>query len=384
MIAQLFLIAFWFASAAPPPPKTVDITAPDGAVLKATYYAADRPGPGVILLHMCNTTRASWEPLGTQLGAAGIHALALDYRGYGESGGERLETLSPQQRQRIVAESWPGDIDAALAYLVAQPGVDKVRIGAAGGSCGVNQAVRLAERHPDVKSLVLLAGGTDAVGLAFLQQTPSLPIFAAAAADDQFDADAPRSMQWLLDLSGNPRNRFAGFADGRHGTEIFGPHPELPRQIVSWYVETLVTAPADRSASVQPKGTLVREFWTTLDRDGAERAVQTFRAARQRDPDAFLFPEGVMNQAGYERLQAGKTKDAIALFTVNVEAYPASANAQDSLGDAYLADGQTDRALAAARRCLELLPNDKANDQFKAAVRASAEEKIKKLSPGGR
>ena len=89
----------------------------------------------------------------------------------------------------------------------------------------------------------------------------------------------------------------------------------------------------------------MREFWTTLDRGGVERAVQTFHAARRRDPDAFLFPEGVMNQAGYERLQAGKTKDAIALFTVNVEAYPASANAQDSLGDAYLADGQTDRAL---------------------------------------
>jgi tetratricopeptide (TPR) repeat protein len=127
----------------------------------------------------------------------------------------------------------------------------------------------------------------------------------------------------------------------------------------------------------------VRGFWTTLDRDGVERAVQTFHAARRRDPDAFLFPEGVMNQAGYERLQAGKTKDAIALFTLNVEAYSASANAQDSLGDAYLADGQRDRALAAARRCLELLPDDKSNDQFKAAIRASAEEKIKKLSAGG-
>ena len=127
----------------------------------------------------------------------------------------------------------------------------------------------------------------------------------------------------------------------------------------------------------------MREFWTTLDRDGVERAVQTFHAMRRRDPDAFLFPEGVMNQAGYERLQAGKTKDAIALFTLNVEAYPASANAQDSLGDAYLADGQTDRALAAARRCLELLPGDKANDQFKAAIRASAEEKIKSFQPAG-
>jgi hypothetical protein len=32
---------------------------------------------------------------------------------------------------------------------------------------------------------------------------------------------------------------------------------------------------------------------------------------------AYLFPEGVMNLAGYERLQAGKHKDAIALFTLN-------------------------------------------------------------------
>ena len=108
--------------------------------------------------------------------------------------------------------------------------------------------------------------------------------------------------------------------------------------------------------------------------------MQTFHDVRRRHPDAYLFPEGVMNQAGYERLQAGQTKDAIALFTLNAEAYPSSANAQDSLGDAYLADGQQDRALAAARRCLELLPGDKANNQFKAAIRQSAESKIEKIT----
>ena len=110
----------------------------------------------------------------------------------------------------MVTDAWPGDVDAALAFLLAQPGVDKAHVGAGGGSCGVNQAVQLARRHPNVISLVLLAGPTDRTGREFLQQTRWLPVFAAAAADDQFDAQAPQSMQWLAELSGNPRNRFSG------------------------------------------------------------------------------------------------------------------------------------------------------------------------------
>ena len=88
-----------------------------------------------------------------------------------------------------------------------------------------------------------------------------------------------------------------------------------------------------------------------------------------------------MNQVAYERLQAGETKDAIELFKLIVEAYPASANAQDSLGDGYLAAGQNELALAAARRSLEMLASDRASDQLKAAIRQSAQQKIDKLSP---
>ena len=143
---------------------------------------------------------------------------------------------------------------------MSQPGVDKARLGAAGGSCGVTQAVRLATRHPDVKSLVLLAGPTDRAGREFLRRTAWLPIFASAAADDQFDANAPESMRWLTEVSGNPRNKFVGFADGKHGTEIFVPHPELPQQIVAWYIETLVKAPADPAAAITPTKTPASEF----------------------------------------------------------------------------------------------------------------------------
>ena len=142
----------------PPASRDVTLAASDGTPLKATYYEAGKPGPAVLLLHMCNTTRKSWEPLGPQLAAAGIHALALDYRGFGESGGDRLEAMAPQDAQRTINEKWPGDIDAAYAFLLSQPGVDKMRVGVAGGSCGVTQAVGVARRHPEVGSLVLLAG----------------------------------------------------------------------------------------------------------------------------------------------------------------------------------------------------------------------------------
>ena len=67
------------------------------------------------------------------------------------------------------------------------------------------------------------------------------------------------------------------------------------------------------------------------------------------------------------------------LFKLNVEAYPTSSNAQDSLADGYAARGQNDLALAAEQKCLELLPTDRIDDRFKAALRQAAEQKIAKL-----
>jgi len=64
-------------------------------------------------------------------------------------------------------EKWPGDVHVAYSYLVSQPGVDAHIVGAGGASCGVNQAIHLAIRHPEVKSLVLLSGTRIARGAVF-------------------------------------------------------------------------------------------------------------------------------------------------------------------------------------------------------------------------
>jgi len=364
----------------PPASREVSLAAADGTKLQATYYAAAKPGPAVLLLHMCNTTRRSWEPLAPQLASAGINTLTMDYRGFGESGGDRYDAMPPQDAQKIVTDKWPGDIDAAYAFLLAQPGVDKTRIGVGGGSCGVVQAVRVAERHPEVRSAVLLAGPLDPEGLKFLEATTWLPIFAAAAADDQYDGNAPELMQWILAISGNPRNTYSGFTDGKHGTEIFGPHPELPTQIVKWYTDTLIESPADPAATVTPRTTPMREFWQKAETpEGVPAAVKLFHDSRTRDAHVVLFPEAPLNLLGYQHLQAGRAKEAIELFKLNTEAYPSSANTYDSLGDAYLADGQNDLALQASQKAIDALAGDKAPDDFKKAIRASAEQKIAKL-----
>jgi hypothetical protein len=58
--------------------RVVEFKSGDGTILKGTYFAAAKPGPGVLLFHQSNRTRKSWEDVGRQLAAAGINALTVD------------------------------------------------------------------------------------------------------------------------------------------------------------------------------------------------------------------------------------------------------------------------------------------------------------------
>src|SRR5438874_13343833 len=59
-------------------PRVVDLKTPDGTVLKGTYFAAAKPGPGVLLFHQSNRTRKSWEDIARQLVAVEINTLTVD------------------------------------------------------------------------------------------------------------------------------------------------------------------------------------------------------------------------------------------------------------------------------------------------------------------
>ena len=365
------------AAPAPSAARTIDLTSPDGIALKASYFSAGRPGPGLLLFHACNRDRSSWNGLATAAAERGFHVLALDYRGYGQSGGTKSD--DPQQQQWIADREWPGDIDAAYAWLTSQQGVDKTRIGAAGASCGVNQSVQLARRHPEVRTVVLLSGGLTANGREFIRDSAWMPIFGAAS---HGDGGAVETLRWVMGWSRNPSNKFLEYQAAGHGADMFAVEKDLQPQVLAWLDTHLRDAPTTRPTVTKAAGpTIIEEFWTALNQPGGVgRARHLYDEAKSRDKNVVLFPEGETNLLGYRLLQAGNVKDAVAVFQLNVEGYPQSANAYDSLSDGYVAMGNKDEALKYAQKAIEMLDKDpNATPQFKQLVRESAEGKIKEL-----
>lgn len=112
----------------------------------------------------------------------------------------------------------------------------------------------------------------------------------------------------------------------------------------------------------QPRKSLADEL-QSVDADGAA-IVARYRELRRQKPDEYDFREPELNTLGYSLLRTGRTADAIAVFRLNVEMFPQSANAYDSLGESYAVAGNKDLALANYRKSLELNPGNTNAQEF--------------------
>jgi len=65
-----------------------------------------------------------------------------------------------------------------------------------------------------------------------------------------------------------------------------------------------------------------------------------------------------INGLGYERMYNGELDGALAFFQWNVEQYPQSANAQDSLAEGYFNSGENDNAIKHYQKSLALNPKN--------------------------
>ena len=368
-------------------PRVVDLKSTDGTILKASYFAAAKPGPGVLLFHQTNRRRESWEDIARQLVAAGINVLTVD--------------TDPKTRK----EWWPGGLDAAFEYLISQPGVKRDVIGIGGaGVIGVENSVETARRHSDqVKSLVLLSGETSRDGLQFLQQASQLPELFVFSDDDEYPP-IQQAMGLLYVTASSPSRKLVHYsaskdapwkwyepfdigkvpATGGHGTDLFKGHPELPGIIVDWFVTTLIKTPGHALADTLASASTINEIQTP---GGVAKVTQQLIEAQKKDPQAQLFPEITASTIGQGFLRAGDTKSAIDVLKLVLLAYPDSADANENLAEAYLKDGQKDLARQHAEKALAILdahtvPASSWTDteEYRGEIRRSAQKTLKKLN----
>ncbi|MDX1383200.1 MAG: alpha/beta hydrolase [Thermoanaerobaculia bacterium] len=233
VLAILLLLAA--AAAIAMKSRDVDIVASDGVKLRATYTSPGAPGPGMLLIHQCNMDRTAWKELTGHLVDAGVHVLAMDLRGVGETPGE---PFSRETFGKLMQVS-PGDVDAALAFLVDQKGVDGERIGVGGASCGAMLTADLASRNDAVTTLMLLSGPPSDAAVAHIAADAGLAVFAAAASSDPITPGVADRLSGAVDDSPNEGSKAMIFDGTEHGLPMFAKNPELGPALVDWLTSQL-------------------------------------------------------------------------------------------------------------------------------------------------
>ena len=120
---------------------------------------------------------------------------------------------------------------------------------------------------------------------------------------------------------------------------------------------------------------------------GITQVKQQLLEARKKDPQAQLFPEVSADSIGEDYQREGDTKSALEVFKLLDMAYPQSADVQNDLADAYLANGEKDISREHAQKALALLRSHVApasswsdTEERRDEIRKAAEETLKKAS----
>jgi CubicO group peptidase (beta-lactamase class C family) len=115
-----------------------------------------------------------------------------------------------------------------------------------------------------------------------------------------------------------------------------------------------------------------RMLLKNIQAKGAQAALREYREWRKGRATDELLNEQQMNRFGYDLLYGlRRPKDAIEVFKLNVEDHPQSSNTYDSLGEAYMVDGNKEMAIKNYERSVELNPKN-----------ADGIEALKKLREG--
>jgi tetratricopeptide (TPR) repeat protein len=322
---------------------------------------------------------------------------------------------SPAALETIV-----GDMEFVMGAVRSLEFIDPERVGAFGYGAGWIAALLLQMRNFNVDALVGLEPRvSDPEGLEVLKQNPyySATRMTAPLLDVRLAGAEAENHVSMYDLKYGPRYSLE-FADAGDfdlttyglmqakfmpaGTPEFAAtrktYESLCRYVQAFFDAHINEAQESKAFLAEPPGeglTITHldaterpptadEFMSILAEGNVETAVEIYEKFAAEDPDLTLFQEADMNMAGYRLLQTGRVAEAISLFEMNADAYPQSSNCWDSLAEAYMANGDNEKALHCVDKVLETLPNDTAiSDDLRQALETNAQRYREMLEGDG-
>jgi alpha-beta hydrolase superfamily lysophospholipase len=187
-----------------PDTENVYIVSADDVVLNGRLFGPNND-VAVVLSHMQPNDQAAWFEFAEELSDAGYAALTFNFRGYGDSGGDREFSKLDD------------DLAAAVGWLHQR---GKQRVFLVGASMGGTTSLVVAGQA-DVQGVVAISAPAEFEGQNALDAVPgvTVPKLFIASEDDEL---AALSVEQMLEVTGQPKDSeiYPGLA---HGTNIFLP-----------------------------------------------------------------------------------------------------------------------------------------------------------------
>lgn len=231
--------------------RTVRLQTADDVGIVATYYPnlLTNCSPAVLLLHDYGESRDEWGKLAALIQQNGFSALAIDFRGHGESirqltakGAELLDHRNFHKRD---FQNMLLDINAAADWLANQPTVNKRKIVLIGSGLGGNLAMRYALEREDLGGLILLSPGMNYQDIRtddVIEKLRPLPLRMVASIQNTVDLESAKRLQNGRRLAPQARdeNEIIICTGSLHGTDLIKTVTDLPATLVSWLRQVLL------------------------------------------------------------------------------------------------------------------------------------------------
>ena len=105
-----------------------------------------------------------------------------------------------------------------------------------------------------------------------------------------------------------------------------------------------------------PKKSVAYDVLGVIQSEGIEAGIAQYH--KIKEDDNYDLSEDEMNQIGYQLMGSGKVEEALQVFKLNIDAFPASANTYDSYAEASMELGKNEQAIENYKKSVEMNPSN--------------------------